>query len=695
MNGIFSSMQSEWMKALGWTFIHSLWQIALVGLLLFLVLRWIPGRSAHIRYTVSAIALWLIVVLAVGTFIIMLPETREITLSTGQVFLISATETLSSASKISTWLEARMPMLLMIWLGGVSILMIRLLASLVWVRHIRTTSDPLLVIQDHLDQLIHRLKLPVTATVSESGFIPSPLTIGYWKPLILFPVGLVNQLGPKEIEAVLTHELAHIVRKDYMSNLVQSFIETLFYYHPVTWWISGMVRAERENRADDLAVKWCGDQLLYAKTLMTVQQMQTKGTPALAIGFASRKGVMLTRIQRILNIPYKNHNQMEKTVLLSLCSLCFLAFTFTTKNIASKDTSSSSQPELEVTVTVPADTLPSKGIYRIHKKTDEQEVKIEVEDGDIKSLTIDGKQIEPSEYEAYDDVIEDMFGNVQGSPAPEVIGFPMIPGVPGIPPAPGNPELFYFEIPAMPPIPAMPEIPGTPGIHPFNYNYLLEGNHLKCLEDGDFALWSGEGDRTIKIISTDSLPGGNCRMIIYLGNDSIIHEMPYMNGLHLGDYLDNKEWKQLEKEWKEQWKSQEGEWKAYADEWKAQGEKWKLQWEEHAKMLENQNHEHLQWNEMRQHEMEEQLRAAEQEMAHIYSYRTPRLSISDEMVRDGLIESGEEVEVQLTPDRLKINGEKMPDSVHQKYLRMYEAQQGVELSGNSRVEFTTKSKQRM
>lgn len=184
-------------------------------------------------------------------------------------------------------------------------------------------------------------------------------------------------------------------------------------------------------------------------------------------------------------------------------------------------------------------------------------------------------------------------------------------------------------------------------------------------------------------------------MIIYLGNDSIIHEMPYMNGLHLGDYLDNKEWKQLEKEWKEQWKSQEGEWKAYANEWKAQGEKWKLEWEEHAKMLENQNHEHLQWNEMRQHEMEEQLRAAEQEMAHIYSYRTPRLSISDEMVRDGLIESGEEVEVQLTPDRLKINGEKMPDSVHQKYLRMYEAQQGVELSGNSRVEFTTKSKQRM
>lgn len=126
-------------------------------------------------------------------------------------------------------------------------------------------------------------------------------------------MGILNQLSPKEVEAILTHELAHIVRRDYLSNLVQSFIETLFYYHPITWWISGMVRSERENRADDLAVRWCGDQLGYAKALMTVQEMQTRQGPALAVGFASRKGAMLARIQRILNLPYKNHNQMENS----------------------------------------------------------------------------------------------------------------------------------------------------------------------------------------------------------------------------------------------------------------------------------------------------------------------------------------------------------------------------------------------
>jgi bla regulator protein blaR1 len=79
MNQIPSLFQSEWMKALGWTFVHSLWQIALIGLLLFIILRLIPGRSAHMRYTISTLALWLILVMALATFIVMLPDTRVLT----------------------------------------------------------------------------------------------------------------------------------------------------------------------------------------------------------------------------------------------------------------------------------------------------------------------------------------------------------------------------------------------------------------------------------------------------------------------------------------------------------------------------------------------------------------------------------------------------------------------------------------
>ena len=57
MNLISQWMQSDWSKALGWTFVHSLWQIAAIGLLLYIILRLIPGRSAHVRYTISTMAI--------------------------------------------------------------------------------------------------------------------------------------------------------------------------------------------------------------------------------------------------------------------------------------------------------------------------------------------------------------------------------------------------------------------------------------------------------------------------------------------------------------------------------------------------------------------------------------------------------------------------------------------------------------
>lgn len=720
MNLTTSWMQSEWTKALGWTFVHSLWQIALVGLLLFVVLRLIPGRSAHTRYTISTLAMWLIVVMALATFIVMLPDARNLTEITGRLVLVGTTEPISLADKISAWLEFRMPMMLTIWSGGVTILMVRLAVSLGWVRHMRHTTIPEAQIQDVLDQIIFRLRIKVNPKAGESALVNSPVTIGHLKPLILFPVGILNQLSPKEVEAILTHELAHIVRGDYLSNMVQSFIETLFYYHPITWWISGMVRSERENRADDLAVKWCGDHLGYAKALMTVQEMQTRQGPALAVGFASRKGAMLARIQRILNLPYKNHNQMEKTVLLSLSTLCFLAFTLTSHTTI--DSKAELVPPAPLsTISQVAfldeskpDTIPSKGTFRIHKKTDDQDISIEMEDGDIKELTIDGKEIQPSEFENYSAMIDDLFGGIAAPIAMEGFQFtmptiPLIPAIPMMPDMPYMIEGFEFEMPEMPEFPEMPEMP---------YDAKMQREFLKQLPD----MWNQDGytitmynpeitGNGLNILHDTIIINGNQKIIIKMdGGDSSVIRADHFN--FSGDMptsisIDGR---LLNEDEIENWvesielnaESMGKEWQAQADQWREQQQEWREQSREHA------NQWRAEQDKMRQElrHLEsgkgEQLRAIERELSmldhpqpFVYGFNSQSLSLSDQMIRDGLVEEGEEVEVQLTPGKLKINGEKMPDSIHQKYLRLYEQQQGIELSGNSKVEFTTKSKQRM
>jgi bla regulator protein blaR1 len=694
MNFLNDWMQSDWLRALGWTFVHSLWQIAITGLLLYIILRLIPGRSAHVRYTIATMAIWMIVLMALSTFIIMLPDSTSITKVTGQVIMLQSTTSLSITDRLSLWLESNMPMMLTVWLGGVMILLIRLLLSLGWVSHMRSTAEVSLEIQQSLDAIIQRLQLKIKPVASESIHVMSPVTIGYLKPLILFPIGIINQLTPGEVEAVITHELAHIVRRDYLSNLIQSFIETLFYYHPVTWWISGVVRTERENRADDLAISWYGDHLGYAKALMTVQEMQAVHNPLLAIGFASRKGAMLARIQRILHIPYKNHNQMEKTVLLSLCSLCFLAFTLT-GNADNKTKNKSDKNDLmrTVTVDIKTDTIPAEGTYRIHKKTDDQEINIEVENGDIKKLSIDGKEIAPSEFNEYDDVIDELFGEIEAPPAMEG---------------------FYFETPAMPPMPAVPGMPHLdpmapmPPMPPMTPMQKMEIERF--YKDGNIAIGNGEnfkhkffidtlGETRIIIIGE----GGDSSVVIRPGGDFKFRH-GYGPAIELEEFRMNadewkkheKEWKKMSEEWQQNWQEHSQEWQ---QEWQAHQEEMKelqKQLKENELMFrEGEIEGHLRFNEKQLEELEGLYGVQGPGKTRIYGMRAPGMRITDALVEEGLIAPGEEAEVVLTPDKLKINGKKMDDETHKKYLKMYEAQQGVELTGNSRVEFRTKSRRSM
>lgn len=709
MNLSFQWMQSVWFKALGWTFVHSLWQIAVIGVILFIALRLIPGRKAHLRYTISTFALWMIVLLGLSTFIIMLPDSKGVTEYTGQIIWLAQIETTSWTDRLSIWLESRMPMMLTVWIGGVFVLMLRLAFSLGWVRHLRTSSFQSPEIQESLNTIVSRLRLKIKPVASETAHVQSPVTIGHLKPLILFPIGIINQLSPQEVEAILTHELAHIVRRDYLSNLIQSFIETLFYYHPVTWWISRIVRSERENRADDLAVSWCGDQLGYVKALMTVEEMQVqRHAPSLAIGFASRKGAMLARIQRILHIPYKNHNQMEKSVLLSLCSLCFLAFTLTSHTPAELKKENAYQPieKLDWFITSP-DTIPAEGTYRIHKKTDDQEINIEVENGDITELEIDGKEIPAADYDQYTGIIDELFGSMQEAP---------------------DPMHFNSDMPPMPAMPAMPPMPGMPAMPDLAPLGELDALDMeRAMGRGNIRLFNGKqsfalsNDGETKIIIIDQNGDSSVLLAPGAGFNYTFDGDPESLRLHADKMMRNaeiyqlqgEEWKKWAEEYKEnssgpEWEKQMQEWKEHQKEWQKHSGEWHDDFNSDAwREQKDELRKHIEMYRIESDDLREQIEreigeghaygfspeALEEHLGH-GNYRIMRHggTIGDMMAEEGLIDQGESAEVILTPDKLKINGQKMDDATHQKYLRMYEAQQGVELSGNSRVEFRTKSR---
>ena len=120
------------------------------------------------------------------------------------------------------------------------------------------------------------------------------------RPVILLPVAVLTNLTPIQIEAILAHELAHIRRRDYAVNLLQTVAETLLFYHPGVWWVSARVREEREHCCDDVAVEVSGEPRAYAAALAELAAWRT-GEPGYAVGVAD--GSLLARIRRVLRVP--------------------------------------------------------------------------------------------------------------------------------------------------------------------------------------------------------------------------------------------------------------------------------------------------------------------------------------------------------------------------------------------------------
>ena len=69
--------------------------------------------------------------------------------------------------------------------------------------------------------------------------------------MVLLPAALAAGLSPDQMQAVVTHELAHIRRLDLLVNMMQRLIEAVLFFHPVVWFVSRRISVERENAADD------------------------------------------------------------------------------------------------------------------------------------------------------------------------------------------------------------------------------------------------------------------------------------------------------------------------------------------------------------------------------------------------------------------------------------------------------------
>ena len=346
LNEIFPS----WTEALGWTLLNSIWQGLLIMILVIFLLRIIPSKSSQLRYVVSCVAMTLFVITSLVTFITLINEPvnslNELTINFANqnspiiAFNVSDLSGSSVFQTILLKIESSMNWILMAWIAGTLFFTLRMLAGWWYVNSLKSESEILSnEWSDRLQQLARQFNINTIVTLAQSTRIEAPVVLGFIKPVVLVPVGMFSGLTTEQIETIFIHELAHIKRHDYLVNLIQSFIETIFFFNPFVWIISNIIRREREYCCDDAVIQNQGSALVYARALTSLEDVRLSRA-AFALSLAENKNQLLNRIKRLMQKSVKNYSGRDRLIpalLLIVGLIC--ASWLTIRNEASFTTS--------------------------------------------------------------------------------------------------------------------------------------------------------------------------------------------------------------------------------------------------------------------------------------------------------------------------------------------------------------------
>jgi bla regulator protein BlaR1 len=252
-------------ESLGWSLVHFLWQGTVVSLLLAILLLALRRATPGVRYLAAGAGLLLMGACPIGTLVwswslathqpvvaryVHERSPTDRTERPRQIVVRSepasakpapaapSSRQIPAAPRISVpplgAMRPLLPWLVAAWLTGVFALSARLCAGWIGIQRMRrlrvrpVTPDW----EVRLRRLAEELHVSRPVRLLESALVEVPAVIGCLRPVILLPASSLVGLSPRQLEAILAHELAHVRRHDYLVNLFQTVLETLLFYHP-------------------------------------------------------------------------------------------------------------------------------------------------------------------------------------------------------------------------------------------------------------------------------------------------------------------------------------------------------------------------------------------------------------------------------------------------------------------------------
>jgi len=245
------------------------------------------------------------------------------------------------------------------WVSTATLGILRLTIGL-WKVH-RLRKNSLLIeasaLSPELQQMIHQRASGRRISFCISSDVHVPTAIGFFRPMILLPDWLIDELSSADLKTILLHELAHLRRRDDWTNLVQKLLRALFFFHPAVWWIERRLSLEREIACDELVLEQTGNARAYAECLVSLAEkgFLHRGL-AMAQAAISRARDLSLRLSRILSAESAIPNRAKKALIASSAA-CLLILAFAVSGFPEWISFGSVTPASAIAAAVKPDTV--------------------------------------------------------------------------------------------------------------------------------------------------------------------------------------------------------------------------------------------------------------------------------------------------------------------------------------------------
>jgi bla regulator protein BlaR1 len=209
-----------------------------------------------------------------------------------------------------------------LWLGGVSL--VASVWSIRWQRIARMVraSDALtdgrevaaLRALEHTTKVRRSLRLVLCDSRMEPG------VFGILRPVLIWPAGISDRLSDAQLDAVLEHEISHVLRRDNLTAALHMLVEAVFWFHPVVWWIGTRITAERERACDEKVVAICGEPVAYAESILTVCAYSIESPLKCVSGITGAD--LKQRVVEIMSARLTLRLTLAKKLMLVLFAVC-------------------------------------------------------------------------------------------------------------------------------------------------------------------------------------------------------------------------------------------------------------------------------------------------------------------------------------------------------------------------------------